>query len=110
VFGFYENGVPVYRSIPTTIDYKYSIYSDKLVITRMDDSPVKPWGIRPGYWLLLPDILIGRTIPTSDLRVDPRAQFIESVTFAAPNSVTIETARLRTITQLMNRISVGSLV
>lgn len=59
--------------------------------------PVDLWDVRPAQWMYLPDY------PALDVGIprDPRFWFIETVTFAWPNSLTINGVELSTLPQLL---------
>lgn len=60
-------------------------------------APVAPWNVRPAQWIFFPDY------PALDVSVgrDPRYWFIESVSFAWPNSLSINGVELSTLPQLL---------
>ena len=83
LFGMYANQMPVYAAAPTTPEYQQQLSDPEQKVTTMSGGRVLPWHVLPGKWLTFSDFLVGESEP-ADLRQDPRAMFIESVTFTAP--------------------------
>ena len=96
LFGVYENRVVKYNSIPNEIEYKSTI--DESIIRNNVGSEILPWNIEPGKWIFFDDLLIGREPPPSldELRKDPRALFIEQVSYRSPYDLRINGVRLNT--------------
>jgi hypothetical protein len=89
-----------YDAIPTTIDYHHRIAAKDSVVTTPTGARIDPWDVRPAKWAFLPDFMVGRTFP-SELRLDPRNVFIESVRFTAPNGLVLEGGKVSNVKQLM---------
>lgn len=106
VFQVYENQFCYYRAIPTEVEFLHSLTSSSQNITRMDDSAIEPWEMRPAVWIEIVDFIIGQAAYPS-LRQDPRIMFAERVTFTAPNSLAITGARISTVKQRAAQLGVG---
>ena len=89
LFGVYANRVPVYEEAPTELEYQLRLADPRQQIETIEGNVVMPWQVLPGKWLLFSDLLLGKSIAT-DLRLDPRAMFIESVTFTAPWGLSLQ--------------------
>lgn len=83
LFGIYANLMPVYEAAPTTLLYQQQLSDPEQKVTTLAGGRVLPWHVLPGKWLLFSDFLVGESEP-ADLRNDPRAMFIETVTYTAP--------------------------
>ena len=83
LFGIYNDRQARYEAMPTEIAYQQRLSDPEMRIETLDGQRVFPWNVLPGKWLFISDFLIGR-VTASDLRFDPRALFIESVTYTAP--------------------------
>lgn len=83
LFGIYANRMPHYNQAPTTIEYNMRLADAQQRIEAGIGERVYPWNVLPGQWLKFTDLFVGRTTPTT-LRLDPRAMFIETVTYTAP--------------------------
>lgn len=103
-FGVYENRVPVYAAVPATIEYFEKVRSSFLQLERADTGIVYPWNVRPARWLQISDWLAGGNRRTSQLRRDPRNQFIESVRYSAPWMLIVNGGRLNRIDQYMAKV------
>lgn len=107
LFGVYDNRRVYYNAIPTTIEYQHRIMSSSQVIQRPDESKVQPWSVMPGKWLFMPDLLTGFAGDPLDLKADPRATFIESVTYTAPYGLTISGSKVNTLPQRLSKLGLG---
>jgi len=106
LFGVYENRRCYYQAIPTEVFYQQRIGEPRSRVLTLAGTPVEPWDVRPGYWLFLPDFMIGYT-SGSELRADPRYLFIESVEFAAPHSLTIRAGTVDTLGQRLAQLGLA---
>lgn len=107
-FGMYENRVPYYEAIPTTHEYKLSIYGHKPVVTDMYDVEVPPYMIRPGKWLLLGDLFPGMQV-ASPISNDIRSLFIESVDFNSPSGFSLNGMKITQLAQLLAQLGTGGI-
>lgn len=107
IIGVYDDMDRVYyNSIPTDIEYEYKLSNPRQVITEPGSSNIiLPWMVRPGKWITVPDFLIGRNIPSTNLNGDPRNKFIDSVRFTAPYTVDLSGGANDTLSQMLKKIS-----
>ena len=63
----------------------------------------------PGKWVLFTDFLIGRVPPMTDPRQDPRALFIEQVTFTAPWTLALQGGRADRTSQMLAQMGLGGI-
>lgn len=101
MFGIYENRVPCYGPISTTIDYLYYVSATMQKVTTPQSLEVMPWNVRPGKILFFPDTVLGSLLETVDLFSDPRAMVIEEVSFTAPDTINFSGKKIRRFDQLM---------
>ena len=104
LFGIYDKRQAWYHQAPTTVEYEIELSDPAQRI--MAPVEVKPWDVRPGRWALFTDFLIGRSVPTS-LEEDPRAMFIESVTYTMPNTVALNGGKDQELAQIMASFGLG---
>jgi hypothetical protein len=108
VFGMYNDQVAWYNQVPTTVLYQHRLADPAQRIELYGSGTlVRPWDVRPGEWVFLPDYLVGRTQPTTNLRSDPRNVFIESVRYTAPYSVEIVGQKVGNLGQLAAKLGLG---
>jgi len=105
IFGIYESGLAKYNSIPTTIMYEYQLGWKQEVRLSSSGIVVRPWLIQPGQWITIPDVLIGRNVPSTNLNSDPRTYFIESVQYTAPYSVSLSGGQTDRLSQILAKIT-----
>lgn len=103
-FGVYNGRRIVYGSIPTEFSYEKRLYDDTGNVYDMVGNIVVPYRVLPARWLFLSDWLIATSAgkPTKE---DPRATFIESVTFSPPDSLELIGERVHTLAQRMAKIN-----
>lgn len=104
VFGIYKNREVIYSAIPTAFDYQYRMSENQAEL--YGGGALYPWQILPAKWVFLPDFLKGRGAVTN-LRQDPRALFIESVTYTAPYSLAINGKKVNTSAQMIEQYGLG---
>jgi len=107
IFGVYDDLFFKYNAAPTT--YQYIQRMTDGAVTTTSGAEVKPWEIRPGEWMLLADLFSGRPTITANLREDPRYAFIESVTYAAPYTLTITAGRTSKFKQKIEALGLGGI-
>ena len=100
LFGVYGDLAASYVIAPTTAEYHQRLTDRAQRITTPVGTEVPPWSVLPGKWLLFPDLLVARA-PTVSMQDDPRTMFIESVTYTAPNQLSLTGGRLDTLSQLL---------
>lgn len=105
-FGIYANQRAVYAQQPTTLEYVQRLADPKQRVETQAGAEVKPWNVLPARWLFYPDFLIGRTLPSS-LRLDPRYEFIERVTYSAPWGLRHYGGRSDTLSQKLAKLGLG---
>lgn len=102
LFGVYESRRAAYEAAPTTdIAYHQRLSDPGVKVVTPAGSEVYPWDVRPGQWCFFPDLLIGRTVPTTDLRTDPRMLFIEQVAYRAPYGLDLSGSKVETLPQVL---------
>jgi hypothetical protein len=107
LFGVYAGFMPVYEAAPTTLLYQQQLSDPEQKVTYLDGGRVLPWHVLPGKWLTFSDFLTGESEP-ADLRDDPRAMFIESVTFTAPWGLAMQGGKVDTFAQKLARKGLGT--
>lgn len=100
IFGIYEDRVPYYNKISSSIDYLYYTSSKIQKIVSLDNSEVLPWNVRPGKLLFLADAIVGDIPDLSDPRSDPRTMLIEEINYTAPDTVNISGKKIKNFEQL----------
>jgi hypothetical protein len=103
-FGIYQNRQSIYGPIPTSFAYEFRLSSSKL--GRYGGGEIYPWEVLPARWLFYTDFLVGRS-QSASMREDPRALFIETVTFTAPWGLSLNGGKVRTSPQLLARLGLG---
>lgn len=108
MLGVFEGRKVKYRPIESKISYIQDI--DGLVKSRFHQ-PVYPWDIRPGEWIFVTGIFPSESIPESETEIEQSLSsgIVESITFNAPNQISISTARLNKLDQLLARLGIGSI-
>ncbi len=109
ILGVYEDRVVHYDAMPTTIEYQLRIHGRSQVVRRLDNTTVHPWAVMPGKWLFMPDLLPGYAKDPTDLKADPRAMFIESVTYTAPYGLSVSGGKVETLSQRMSKLGLGGI-
>lgn len=108
LFGIYQDRQAVYAAAPTTIAYQQRLADPEQRFETLAGGIVKPWNILPGKWLFFPDLLIGKSQP-ADLREEPRAMFIESVTYSAPWGLSLSGGKLSAVDQRLARLGLAGI-
>ena len=106
LFGIYAGRQAVYEAAPSAVEYLQVLGDPAQRITTLEGTAVKPWNVMPGRWLMYPDFLVGGVEP-ANLRDDPRMEFIESVTFTAPQGLAHSGGRTDRITQILAQKGLG---
>ena len=108
IFGIYENRKPRYAMASQQVDYIQYLGdpSERMI---ENGQVVAPWDVRPGKWILNPDYLVGRVPVSTELASDPRAEFIESVSFQLPYAVTLRGSKIRRLDQKLARLGLSGL-
>lgn len=110
IFGVFDNQKVVYRTIPDDFTYYYKISSRNQYIRLYSGGEngaiVKPWDVQAGKWLFIGDFLPGRFTDTTNKKDDPRAMFIESVSFSAPHGLSINGIGVSELPQYLAKLGV----
>jgi len=107
LFGMYANQMPKYAAAPTTLEYQQQLSDPEQKVTTISGGRVLPWHVLPGKWMTFSDFLVGESEP-ADLRRDPRAMFIESVTFTAPWGLGLKGGKIDTFSQKLAQTGLGT--
>jgi hypothetical protein len=109
IFGVGRDRKVYYKAIPSQIDYLHSLTSSSQNITLVDQTAIMPWNVKPGTWIEITDFLISQSgYPSESLRQNPRVMFAESVTFTAPNTLSVTGGRISTVKQRLAQLGVGA--
>jgi len=97
-----------YGSAPTEVEYLQYLGDTEQRVTTIHGDEVLPWRVQPGRWLLFPDLLVGTDVsqPPAD---DPRAMFIETVTYTMPRQIELIGSRVYTIDQKLSKLGLMGL-
>ena len=109
LFGVYADRTPVYGPVVDQIDYFQALSDPAQMITTRSGQRVAPWDIKPGRWLFTSDFMVGRVPETTQLREDPRAEFIESVTFQSPWTVSMRGSKVRRLDQKLAKLGLAGI-
>lgn len=107
-FGVYENRRALYAQVGTTVKYIRPLREGLSSIQNEAGGTVYPWQVRPGDWILVTDLLPARKIDTN-LENDLRAIFAETVTFQAPDRLTINGSHTFKVEQRLAQLGLGGL-
>lgn len=109
LFGVYADRVAKYEAAPTAVEYLLALRDPAQAILSSAGASVRPWNVLPGKWLFFPDFLIGRVPEYTPLAEDPRAAFLESVTFNAPYGLSWNSAKVRRIDQRLAQLGLSGM-
>lgn len=102
-FGFYEDRVAYYSYVSSTTVYYYRLSDLYQQISTADGTIVHPWMVRPGVYVEITDIMVGRL--TLANRPNPRKKFIESVRYTAPDTVELIGGNNNTLPSVIAKIT-----
>ena len=105
MFGIYENGIARYNRKPAFIKYSYRLAGPQVITDYLTGAVIRPWKVKPGNLVNVPDFLIGRNIFSTNLFGDPRNHFIESVKYSAPYTVDLSGGNIDRLSQMLAKIS-----
>lgn len=108
-FGIYAERKAKYAPVSTEVDYLQYIGSPAQEIRNRAGNLVKPWNVLPAKWLFFPDFMVGRVDNSADLASDPRALFVESVTYRAPWSVAVNGSKVSRLDQKIARLGLSGI-
>lgn len=103
-FGIYAGRKAYYQ--PQEMDFSYKYTTSQSELELFSGGIISPWAVRPGKWIFFPDFLQGRSY-TGDIARDPRAMYIESVTYTAPYDLGMNGSKVKTLPQLLARLGLG---
>lgn len=109
LFGVYEGQKVIYAAAPSTVEYYQRLSARDQRVETQDGTEVAPWRVKPGKWLLFPDFLVGTTASTYALRQDPRAMFIESMTYTAPWGLQLSGSKAETLPQRLAQLGLSGI-
>ena len=101
LFGVYTGRKAIYAAAPTDFHYERFLTDPEQRIYTVGGEEVVPWRIEPGKWLLYSDYLAGRVPEGTDPISDPRAQFIETVTYTMPYGLQLRAGASYRMQQVM---------
>lgn len=108
IFGIYNDRRAYYSAIPTAEEYVHRLADPAQSVQTVVGGTVKPWDVKPGKWLFIPDFLIGQS-QASDLRQDPRYMFIESARYSAPWKLDLKGGKTDKLSQKLAKLGLGGL-
>ena len=108
-FGITAGRKVVYRPVPSTPKYEYRLSEGAISLHDYATlALVQPWDIQVSNWIIFPDLLIGLS-PIINLYHDPRAMFIESLSYSAPYGIAFSGSRYSTLAQKLAKLSLGGI-
>lgn len=107
LMGVYNGRQVIYEAAPTDLFYTVELRDEEQRILQAQNR-VKPWDVRPGKWMLVADFLTGKT-PPANLRDDPRAIFIETMTYTSPWGLTVNGGKVGTLAQILAKKGLGGM-
>jgi len=109
IYGGYENRLFVYTTPESEIKYRYYLSDPAQRMTLSNGQTVRPWDVRPGCYMFIPDFNIASEPPAASLPTsnDPRVRFIESVRFTAPYSLDLSGAKTDRLSVMLAKLSMG---
>lgn len=109
IFGVYENRICHYGAIPTSAEYFQHLADPGQRILTDTGQIVMPWQVLPGRWIVARDLLIGRVADSTLIEDDPRAMFVESVSYAVPNKVSLRGSKVRRLDQKLAKLGLAGI-
>lgn len=107
LFGIYDKRIPIYAQAPADLAYVHRLGDPGERILTPAEAEVRPWEVRPGKWVQIPDFLPARGALASDLRSDPRNMFIEEVHYAAPKDLQLRGGKVSQLPQIMAQLGLA---
>ncbi len=108
VFGVFENRLFSYWNA-TVLDPKYFWSMRTGRVELANTAPVEPYEVRPGEWVHITDLMASKPSFGINAKTDPRFMFLESVTYAAPYTLSMTGGRANTFRQRLDRLGVGGI-
>lgn len=109
LFGVYADRMPEYRAVVEQVDYTRRLSDPAQTILTPGGQIVEPWDVQPGRWLFYNDFLVGRVENSTAMRDDPRAVFLESVTYEAPRTLRLNGNRIRRLDQKLAQLGLSGI-
>jgi hypothetical protein len=109
LFGVYADRQAHYYPVVDEVSYMQTLSDPGQRVFNAAGGTIEPWYIKPGRWLRVLDFMAGGIPDTTDLRDDPQCLFIESVTFRAPQMVTLRGGRVSRLDQKLARMGLGGI-
>lgn len=103
--GVYAGRKAYYSAVPTAFAYQMTLAAAEFEL--YGGGMIYPWNALPARWIFYPDFLVGRGAPASNLRSDPRAQFIESVSYTAPFGLSLSGGRTDKLSQRLAQYGIS---
>lgn len=107
IWGVYSRRRFHYEQIPSEIEYYYNLRDPGGFVRNQAYNVVEPWLVLPGKWLLISDWLVGKVAQGSELKNDPRALFIENVSYTAPYGLSINGSKVRNLPQMLGQLGLS---
>ena len=107
IFGVYNDRTVEYGPVPTTYRFMASVSDGRVELAT--GGFANPWEVRPGNWIKINDIAIGRVTDFVRPSEDPSRVFIEKVAYTAPFSLSITSGRATTFRQKLDRLGLGGM-
>jgi hypothetical protein len=106
-----NNRYATFRAVDNTIAYIQPLRDPSQAIRTAMGDVVHPSDVQPGKWMFFPDFAIGRKFDNvlADLSTDPRALFIEAVTFTAPDQLDISGGKTDRLSALLKQYELGAI-
>jgi hypothetical protein len=100
-----------FRAINNVLSYIQELHDPAQRVRTINGGDVYPGDVWPGRWMFFPDFAIGRIFEgdITDLPSDPRALFIEAVTFTAPDQLDISGGRTDRLSSLLKEYELGAI-
>lgn len=109
IFGVWANRRAVYAIAPDVVEYHVRMSDVAQRIETLIGVQVFPWAVLPGKWALVTDFLVARAPPIADPREDPRALFIEQVTYTMPWTFALQCGRVDRTDQMLAEMGLSGL-
>lgn len=109
LFGIYADRVPYYTQIPSSILYQQRLSDVGVNLKTLSGQAVDPWDVRVGEWIQFTDFLVGRNLPSTSFREDPRVMFIESMTLTIPYTGQITGGKTETLPQQLAKLGLSGI-
>lgn len=108
-FGVYDEFRVDYLEAPTYYDYTFSVIDGVLRCMDATGSPVTLSSVKPGRFALVQNMAIAPADLTVVNTLDPRTMFIESVSFSAPDQISVSGTRSTKVENMISRLGIGGL-